>query len=522
MLEKYHMTEHRQDKGVMTSMSCVDLTSVPAPRSVIAGCPQLSSETTLHDKSGNLKKHSRTMKSSKTLEVDLTLNGKDLQPFWNEFCREMSKRLWLPTETDSVDLVSSSLSTLLKGTAEKSWFSTIPLYRRSESSSKTYYQSSTHSHVDCMVLENTVVRSRKIKIYPTAEQRIVLRRILGISRYAFNQTIDYLRQPDTMANWMSLKTTLIKQFPAWAAEAPYQVRSISIKEACNAVNLAKRKYKATGKFNEVHFRSKKSDRQSCYLPKSAIDKNGLFKKLLGTMKYAEELPDIAFDCRLVSEYGKWFVVVPVEQPIEILKTKEPIVSLDPGVRTFMTYYSLNEAGLIGNKAWERILCLGVRADSLCKRIASKSIRARKRQNLRRALKRLRYRIACLQQELHAKTATMLCKHYKLIVIPQFSAGQMNCRTVRRLRSKTVRSMMSLAHSKFRTLLLGTAKKYGSLVCLVNEAYTSKTCGSCGRIHETLGSSEHFKCPECGASLHRDVNGARNIMLRAMLDQTTNQ
>ncbi|TVQ43302.1 MAG: hypothetical protein EA365_12830, partial [Gloeocapsa sp. DLM2.Bin57] len=31
----------------------------------------------------------------------------------------------------------------------------------------------------------------------------------------------------------------------------------------------------------------------------------------------------------------------------------------------------------------------------------------------------------------------------------------------------------------------------------------------------LGGAKVFKCPKCGTQLLRDVNGARNIMLRAL-------
>ncbi|WP_307731330.1 zinc ribbon domain-containing protein [Microseira wollei] len=45
--------------------------------------------------------------------------------------------------------------------------------------------------------------------------------------------------------------------------------------------------------------------------------------------------------------------------------------------------------------------------------------------------------------------------------------------------------------------------------------TSKTCGSCGYIHHKLGGAKVFKCPRCGVRIPRDVNGARNILLRAL-------
>ena len=33
------------------------------------------------------------------------------------------------------------------------------------------------------------------------------------------------------------------------------------------------------------------------------------------------------------------------------------------------------------------------------------------------------------------------------------------------------------------------------------------------INKNLGSSKTFQCPSCGATIDRDVNGARNVLLK---------
>ncbi len=54
---------------------------------------------------------------------------------------------------------------------------------------------------------------------------------------------------------------------------------------------------------------------------------------------------------------------------------------------------------------------------------------------------------------------------------------------------------------------------------MTEEFTSKTCTKCGHVHQKLGGSKVFKCPECGHSLKRDFNGALGIMLKALSDTT---
>ncbi|PKY54705.1 hypothetical protein RhiirA4_548356 [Rhizophagus irregularis] len=49
----------------------------------------------------------------------------------------------------------------------------------------------------------------------------------------------------------------------------------------------------------------------------------------------------------------------------------------------------------------------------------------------------------------------------------------------------------------------------------NEAYTSKTCSWCGNIQK-IGGLKMYKCKNCDIEID-DINGARGIFLRALLD-----
>ncbi|RHZ56880.1 hypothetical protein Glove_396g97 [Diversispora epigaea] len=51
------------------------------------------------------------------------------------------------------------------------------------------------------------------------------------------------------------------------------------------------------------------------------------------------------------------------------------------------------------------------------------------------------------------------------------------------------------------------------VVICDEHYTSKTCGNCGYLHQKLRSNKTFKCSQCQIEMDRDINAARNILLR---------
>jgi len=139
--------------------------------------------------------------------------------------------------------------------------------------------------------------------------------------------------------------------------------------------------------------------------------------------------------------------------------------------------------------------------------------------MRRAILRINQRVKNLVDELHHQVAAKLCADYDTILLPTFDTSVMVRKDgkKRRIGRGTARSMLTFAHYRFRTFLLHKARETGTKVVLVNEAYTSQTCGGCGNLHNKLGGGKVFRCPSDGCEYvcDRDVNGARNILLRFM-------
>jgi len=135
-----------------------------------------------------------------------------------------------------------------------------------------------------------------------------------------------------------------------------------------------------------------------------------------------------------------------------------------------------------------------------KRAAGDSTRSKKRQHLRRRQARLRKDVQNLKTELHRKAARLLCANYDVILLPHFDTADMAAHEHpdsgkrRVLNNKTVRKMLCWGHYSFKRMLHAKAREaHGQVTVLdVDEAYTSKTCGQCGRLHEKLGGSKVFR------------------------------
>ena len=233
---------------------------------------------------------------------------------------------------------------------------------------------------------------------------------------------------------------------------------------------------------------------------------------------AETTPEIHRDSRLTLHNGNCHLSIstPATCDVEDLPDRRQahVAALDPGIRSFMTWYSETDTGHIGRGAFGRIQRLCQHLDDLISRTA-KAPRS-KRPNMRKAAQRMRNRIRNLIQELHHQTARFLVDRFDLILLPTFETQDMSKKGGRKLRSKSVRSLLTFAHYRFQRFLLWKAWQTGAKALLVNEAYTSKTCSWSGEIVPNLGGAKRITGKD-GITLDRDTNGARGVFIRALGD-----
>ncbi len=215
--------------------------------------------------------------------------------------------------------------------------------------------------------------------------------------------------------------------------------------------------------------------------------------------------------------NNYFVCVPVA----IAKNRENqsvnVVAIDPGNRTFATCYDTQ--GYIiewGVNDVNRVFRLCLEIDKLTSETTQ--VKARERYVLKKRIKRIRLRVRNLVDDLHRRLAKWLCINYRVIILPEFKVSEMVIKGKRKIGSKSVRQMMTLSHYRFRQHLINKAREYpGVKVLLVTEEFTSKTCGKCGKLNETLGSSKIFECKKCNIKMDRDHNGARNILIKTLTE-----
>ena len=492
--------------------------------SVTVGSRRTVKKRTCNDKSSTCSDDTQVGSSIRTSDPGSTGSEKVLEPFFDDVCSVMSKRLRWHTKTDSLDSGTKS-SNIFWDNVESNCCATMKRLISPESpSSSTTFSASSPSSARVFMADGTTTRVRRVILHPPPEIASKLRRWIGCCRWTYNAALAYVKSKNYhKKTFFWLRNRFVNESnvaPAhkFLLETPKHVREGAIKDLAQAyATNFKLMRKNTNHRFDIRFRKKK-DNHGIVIPKDAFKelKGGgvaLYPKMLSSDPIIDQKP--THDCRLsIDRQNRIVLFVPVEvEKFTLLRENQAdVVAIDPGVRTFLSTWSPNgEAYKLGDGDSTKAYDMLIRADKLIKSIAKSSGRSKWRKS--HVLARLRARIENVQRDLHYQCAAFLTSKYDSILIPVFGSQRMSSKMNRRLTTKTVRSMLGMGHYAFRQRLKEVAQRRGITVTECTEEYTSKTCSCCGWINPSLGGAKTFACRECGSRIDRDLQGAFNIFLK---------
>lgn len=495
--------------------------------SAIVGSLHQSKKTICADKSLICETNSQQQKSSKILDPVSISNEKDFKPFWDDICEEIGSHLSWPTEIDYVDSALNSLNFLQNQMVEKSWFSTKLNFLPNKSYQQIFSQFSTSFPVDCTVYES--IKTKSLRIYPSKSQKITLKQWFGVARKIYNETVDKFNNGGYQSSWMKEKTFQNHNSETWQQDwckiVPFQVKGNAIKEAYINFSTNCKKTKQTGKPFEMKFKSRKSHKQTITIPSDSLKLDGVYPRIFGFLDIKERdfyyslvKTNNVSDSKVIYDHGNYYLnvcykvtIIPESNHIE----NQDMVAIDPGVRNFATLYSLEGfRGYIGQKIFRRIYKLSLTQDKLISKYSKE-----KKISYRRKMNRLYHKRKNLIDELHWKTIRFLTSNFDYIIFPPYNTQDIvhkmfSDKTKKKFTSQSARNMLSFNNFAFKQRLKQKCKENGVMYIEQNEAYTSKTHPVTGELMD-VGNKEYFRYNN--ELMSRDINGARNIMLRTLRD-----
>ena len=521
-----------------------------------------------------------TIELSKILLQGLISSAKDSKPFWKPVYAELSAKLSSPIEIALLASDTTSSPSSLNAPVGLSRLLTTKKIRvASKNSQKISCPSFTSTAVNTWEEEVTKpgMKAIKIRLKINLEKKKLFQKWLYSSNYTYNKSIaavraghpinfQYLRNKLVTANTkkthpeyqrldaaintlrkskktadddtkatidkqiVDLKTELMrtrKEMKSisnpgvfeWELSTPKEIRAEAVQDVCKAYKTVFTQMKS-GNIKRFHlgFR-KKPQRQHCMvIPKSFIqNKDG--KLIIGrsyfssvedasismgkkTIKKYRELK-ITHDCRMIKKNNEYWLVVPVDMEASTEKREwNTYHGVDPGVRTFMTTF-----GTDGCHEYEYNQETFKSMDKKISLLKKLNKRIRKRTYLK-----YERRKEHITDEIHWKTICEMLAKVDVIFYGDIKSHGI----VRHKRNHTLnRDTNNLKFYQFKQRLEFKAIELGKKVVMVKEHYTTKTCSFCG-TENNPGISKVYQCKNCKCCMGRDVNAAKNILMKGMM------
>jgi len=225
------------------------------------------------------------------------------------------------------------------------------------------------------------------------------------------------------------------------------------------------------------------------------------------VKYHRALPDGATIKHVILKRSlrKWYVCLQIEAPnCQPPEHGGPAVGVDMGLLSLL---ALSDGTIVENPRWLRHSLRKLRKAQ--RKLARRKKGSKRRRKAAFQVARLHERIANQRRDFWHKVTRQLVDTYGFIALEDLT-----------LKFMTANHHLALsAHDaglgEFQQLLAYKAESAGTQVVTVNPAYTSQTCSGCGvTVEKALSVRVHY-CPDCGLTLDRDVNAARNILFLAV-------
>ena len=202
--------------------------------------------------------------------------------------------------------------------------------------------------------------------------------------------------------------------------------------------------------------------------------------------------------------GHWYVLIVCETPaVEAQVAGKPAIGLDVGLKVFLAD---SEGRTVENPCCYRKSQATLRRKQ---RALSRCMKgSHRRRRAARNVAKTHLKIGRQRRDFLFKTAKPYADGYGLIAVEDLNVHGMA------QNSHLAKSIHDASWSAFLDMLTDKAESAGGRVVRVAAHFTSQACSWCGAIVPKSLSVRTHICPECGYVADRDVNAARNILLKA--------
>ena len=376
----------------------------------------------------------------------------------------------------------------------------------------------------------------KVRLYPTAAQRIMIEKTFGCCRLVYNTMLAKRKEAWSTNKENIHKNVFITALPATKKKFPWlsEVDSTALQQSLNDMDNAYQRFFKQGngfpKFKSKH------DRQSFRITMSIQAKGDRLKiGKLGQIR-CRNLMDRYNNEKIknatVSKEpdGRYYASVLIEKDTTILDHAHEFLAcgIDVGVAKPLTIGWENNSGKLVAKHTGMVFTnrLAIKEDRR-KRYQRQLARKQKGSaGFKRAKRKVARAFATerhYREDWHKKTAHYLCSTFTEIHFEDLNLTGMtkavkpNADGIRKGHAAKAGLNRELLRMGFSALMIRVhqkAEQYGTKVVFVDPKHTSQCCSACGHTEKANRKTQsRFKCMSCGFTANADQNASWNILRR---------
>jgi putative transposase len=360
--------------------------------------------------------------------------------------------------------------------------------------------------------QQSVRKTFRYKLIPTPEQERELGRVLGLCRWLYNtaleQRIIALRRAGLSVSRPQQEAELkdlCAEMPEYAAIHSHVLQDV-LTRLDKSYQAFFRRIKAGETPGFPRFQG--ANRYHSFTYKeignwAALDNGFLVLSKIGRIavrrsRHVEGTPKTV---TISQEADGWYGCFScADVPVQPLPATGQHTGIDRGIEAFAT---LSDGARIFSPGWYRKAERALKTAQ--RRVSGRKKGSNRRRKAVKLLAKAHQMVRRQRQDVHHKTAPIIVRQYDTIYHEDLQTANM-------LRNHHLaKSIADAGWSAFLSILAFKAVCAGKRAVAVPPAYTSQRCSGCGVVVYKGLSVRWHACLDCGTSLHRDHNTAKNIV-----------
>jgi putative transposase len=359
--------------------------------------------------------------------------------------------------------------------------------------------------------ERTVRKTFKYKLKPTPEQEQALAFVVRRCRELYTAALQERKEAWQKCGVSVNEAMQSAQLPAVKEARPEyrDIHSQVLQDVLTRLDRAFQRFFARVKSGETagYPRFQGVNRYNSFTYKQfangAVFDNGfLVLSKIGriAVRWSRPLEGAPQTVTVSREADGWYVCIScADAPTQPLPATGQETGIDLGIEAFAT---LSDGTRIFSPGWYRTAERALKTSQ--RRVSRRKKGSNRRRKAVTLLAKAHQQARRQRQDFHHKTALALVRENDTISHEELQVRNM----VRNHHLAT--SIQDAGWSAFLSILSFKAACAGRKVQAVNPAYPSQTCSGYGVLVAKGLSVRWHSCPDCGTSLHRDHNAAKNI------------